>query len=110
MARGHWQIQKAVDSQRRRYGKVDTLDVAQAPAGAVELAVRAANLIGRGLYGVDIKEIEGEFMVMEVNDNPNVEAGCEDGVLKDELYLAIMRCFLERLDDRVQGGEPETRA
>ena len=57
MAKGHWQIQKVVEhSGRRRYGKVETLAVRDAPARVVTLGVRAANLIGRGLYGVDIKE------------------------------------------------------
>jgi glutathione synthase/RimK-type ligase-like ATP-grasp enzyme len=105
MARGHWQIQKAHGATRRSYGRVETVAVEDAPPQAVELAVRAANLIGRGFYGVDIKERDGEFLVMEVNDNPNVEAGCEDRILKDGLYLAVMRVFRERLDtsgNRVQ--------
>jgi glutathione synthase/RimK-type ligase-like ATP-grasp enzyme len=69
----------------------------------VEVAVRAASLIGDGLYGVDVKEIDGRFLVMEVNDNPNVEGGYEDAVLKDELYNAIMRVFVERLDRQGRG-------
>jgi glutathione synthase/RimK-type ligase-like ATP-grasp enzyme len=98
MARGHWQVQKAHGPKRRSYGKVETIAVADAPPGAVRVAVRAANLVGRGLYGVDVKERNGKFLVMEVNDNPNIEAGCEDKILKDDLYLAIMRLFRERLD------------
>jgi hypothetical protein len=38
--------------------------------------------------------------VIEVNDNPNIDAGCEDGVLGEALYLSIMRWFRERLDAR----------
>ena len=34
--------------------------------------------------------------VIEVNDNPSVEAGVEDGILKDELYLKIMRVMYDR--------------
>jgi glutathione synthase/RimK-type ligase-like ATP-grasp enzyme len=98
MARGHWQIQKAEGGNRRRYGKVDVVPLAEAPRGAVDVAVRAANLIGDGFYGVDVKEIGGRFLVMEVNDNPNVDSGYEDAELKDELYLAVMRVFADRLD------------
>ncbi|MGE3276651.1 MAG: RimK family protein [Vicinamibacterales bacterium] len=98
MARGHWQIQKAEGGDRRRYGQVEAVALDDAPRGAVDLAVRAANLIGDGFYGVDVKDVGGRFMVMEVNDNPNVEAGYEDVQLKDELYLAVMRVFAERLD------------
>jgi glutathione synthase/RimK-type ligase-like ATP-grasp enzyme len=102
MARGHWQIQKVEKSKRPNYGKVDTVDVDAAPPQVVDLAVRAANLIGDGLYGIDIKEADGRFLIIEINDNPSIDAGNEDGVLKDELYLRIMRCFHERLERRRQ--------
>jgi glutathione synthase/RimK-type ligase-like ATP-grasp enzyme len=57
-------------------------------------------LIGAGFYGVDLKEVDDRCVVMEVNDNPNVEAGFEDAVLQDELYLEIMRVLRRRLDER----------
>jgi glutathione synthase/RimK-type ligase-like ATP-grasp enzyme len=97
MASGHWQIQKTYDSTVRRHGRVETLAVEDGPPELVKLGVRAANLIGRGLYGVDIKEVNGRYLVMEVNDNPSIDAGYEDAVLKEELYMAIMRTFYERL-------------
>jgi glutathione synthase/RimK-type ligase-like ATP-grasp enzyme len=106
MARGHWQIQKAHGATRRSYGKVETLPVGEAPADVVTTAVRAANLIGRGLYGVDLKEIDGTFIVVEINDNPNIDAGNEDRFLKEELYLAVMRVFRERLDGKGRKVEP----
>jgi glutathione synthase/RimK-type ligase-like ATP-grasp enzyme len=97
MARGHWQIRRESGADTS-YGKVETLPVADAPAKAVEIAVRAASLIGRGLYGVDVKELDGRFLVMEVNDNPSIDAGYEDAVLKDELYERILRSFIERIE------------
>jgi glutathione synthase/RimK-type ligase-like ATP-grasp enzyme len=100
MARGHWQIQRAEDGKRTSYGKVETLAVEDAPKEVVELGVRAASLVGRGLYGVDIKEVDGRFLVMEINDNPSIEAGYEDAVLKDNLYIAVMRSFFDRLEQR----------
>jgi glutathione synthase/RimK-type ligase-like ATP-grasp enzyme len=104
MVRGHWQIRQAQDERRRRWGKTDTLPIGEAPAGAVDLAVRAAGLIGRGLYGVDIKEVDGRFVIMEINDNPSIEAGFEDAVIKDDLYTAVMRSFHERLEARGGSG------
>jgi glutathione synthase/RimK-type ligase-like ATP-grasp enzyme len=100
MAPGHWQIQNSNVKARQRYGRVETLAVDSAPAGAVELGIRAAGLIGEGLYGVDIKEVSGRFVVMEINDNPSLEAGYEDAVLKDELYISIMSSFFNRLEQR----------
>ena len=100
MPRGDWRI-ASLDSQgRRRWGKVETLALADVPHGVVELGERAARTIGDGLYGVDLKVVEGRPIVIEVNDNPNLESGAEDAVLKDELYLAIMRHFRARLDAR----------
>ena len=97
MARQHWQIVKRDTNGNGQYGKLETLPVEMAPARAVRLALKAANLIGKGLYGVDVKQSGGKFYVIEVNDNPNIEAGCEDAVLKDELYRRIMEVFLRRV-------------
>ena len=62
MARGHWQIvaherprQSAATAASRRCALDD------APPEAVQIAVRAARLIGDGLYGVDVKESAGRF-------------------------------------------------
>ncbi|NLE87676.1 MAG: RimK family protein [Myxococcales bacterium] len=106
MVRGHWQIQVAEDTTKRRYGRVDTLGLDETPPEAIALAVRAANQVGRGFYGVDIKELDGRFVVMEINDNPSVEAGCEDAVLKDDLYLAVMRTFYRRFEERARELRP----
>jgi predicted ATP-grasp superfamily ATP-dependent carboligase len=63
-----------------------------------------ADLIGDGLYGVDVKMVRGTPYVIEVNDNPTIEAGVEDEVLGPELYARIMRGFRERVDQRTRGA------
>ena len=90
-------------ADRNRYGKLETVPVELAPRRAVQAALKAANLVGDGLYGVDVKESNGGFFVIEVNDNPNLDAGCEDAVLKDELYRRIMSVFLNRIEKRKAG-------
>jgi glutathione synthase/RimK-type ligase-like ATP-grasp enzyme len=102
MAHRHWQVVNRADSGKIREGKVDTFRVEDAPRHVVRTAVRAANLIGRGLYGVDLKQLARSTRVIEVNDNPSIDAGCEDGALKDELYREIMGFFLRRMEARVQ--------
>jgi glutathione synthase/RimK-type ligase-like ATP-grasp enzyme len=104
MARGHWQIRSGGGGSRDRYGKVEPVPLGRVPQGAVDAAVRAAGLIGDGLYGVDVKEVDGRFLVVEVNDNPSIEAGYEDALLRDDLYRAVMQVFLERLERQTQGG------
>jgi glutathione synthase/RimK-type ligase-like ATP-grasp enzyme len=101
MASGHWQIIQHREGHKARYGRVETMAIEDAPAEARELAVKVANLIGDGLYGVDIKEVDGRFLVIEVNDNPSIDAGWEDEILKDALYVTIMQHMRDRLDDRI---------
>jgi glutathione synthase/RimK-type ligase-like ATP-grasp enzyme len=99
MAPRHWQVIKHEPSTgRMRWGRWEVMAVEDVPKQGLELAVRAANLIGDGLYGVDLKQINGNWRVIEVNDNPNVEHTVEDLVLKDGLYERIMQSFLRRLE------------
>jgi glutathione synthase/RimK-type ligase-like ATP-grasp enzyme len=60
--------------------------------------LRAAQLIGSGLYGVDIKETPNGVYVVEVNDNPNIEHGVEDQAEKDQVWISLTRWFTDRLD------------
>jgi glutathione synthase/RimK-type ligase-like ATP-grasp enzyme len=106
MARGHWQIVKHEGEGQHIEGGSRTLAVEDAPAAVVEMALRAASLIGDGLYGVDLKETPRGIFVVEVNDNPSIDAGVEDLVLKDDLYRLILEYFVERLDRRSQPQPP----
>jgi len=98
MAHHHWQILKKDRSGNLRAGRVETLAVENAPRGLVRLAVRACRRIGGGFYGVDIKKVGRRFVIMEINDNPSIDAGYEDRVLKQELYLRVMRHFLRLIE------------
>ena len=99
MAQRHWQVIKR-DEQGKSSdeGNAETLTVGEAPDEVVKTAVKAANLIGDGLYGVDIKQVGNKCFVIEVNDNPNIDAGTEDAILKDVLYREIMGIFLKRIE------------
>lgn len=56
----------------------------------LEVALRAAGAIGNSLYGVDIKEVDGDYYAIEVNDNPNIDAGNEDQA-NPEIYRTIIQ-------------------
>ena len=62
--------------------------------------MRAANLIGRGLYGVDLKQVDDRCVLIEINDNPNVDAGNEDQVLGGALYREILGVYARRIAER----------
>ena len=96
MAPGHWQVIKR-EGGCRVEGMTKTMSIGEAPETIVKTALRAANLIGDGLYGVDLKEANGQCYVMEVNDNPNIDAGNEDAILQDALYREIVGVFLRRI-------------
>ncbi len=104
MAKDHWQIIKRATGGRVRYGGVESVPIDLVPHPVLKLALKAANLIGDGFYGVDLKVSNDKAYVIEVNDNPNVDAGYEDAVLKDALYDEVMKVFLERIEKLKQGA------
>lgn len=98
MATQHWQIVNwSAKKEDSRDGEVESIAVDQAPAGLLKAALRATSLIGKGLYGVDMKEVDGKFYVIEINDNPNIDAGIEDKILKEKLYDIIMDVLLNKI-------------
>ncbi len=102
----HWQIVQHHGSGKPREGRAEAVDLAEAPPHVVATALKAANLIGDGLYGVDVKEIDHKAYVIEINDNPNIDSGTEDGVLKNLLYDTLMKGFLDRIEERKGERKP----
>ncbi|WP_258103353.1 RimK family protein [Marinoscillum sp. MHG1-6] len=97
MAPDHWQIMNWKGSGGMEEGDTATLDIAEAPRALLDLAVKATALIGNGLYGVDIKQHGKKYYIIEINDNPNLDEGVEDLVLKQQLYVQVMQEFMNRL-------------
>ncbi|MGP8305999.1 RimK family protein [Vibrio sp. YIC-376] len=100
MSRGHWQIYKHHDTGKVTSGGFETLDIKHAPKSVIDAAIKAANLIGSGIYGVDVKEIDDKAYVIEVNDNPSIDHHVEDAFLGDLLYDRIVTEFLRRIQMR----------
>lgn len=96
MASEHWQIVNW-NAKKNQDGEVQTIAADEAPSGLLRTALKATSLIGKSLYGVDMKEVEGKFYVIEINDNPNIDSGTEDKILKDKLYSTIMDVFLNKI-------------
>jgi glutathione synthase/RimK-type ligase-like ATP-grasp enzyme len=97
MAKKHWQIVKHRANGRPLEGGSQTIALGEAPPAVVDVGLRAAQLIGDGLYGVDIKETADGIFVVEVNDNPNIEHGIEDAAEKDQVWIELTRWFIDRL-------------
>lgn len=99
MARDHWQIYNwNTNKSKASVGPVETLLVEDAPKEVVDTALKAANAIGDGFYGVDLKVKDGKVYIVEVNDNPSVDRHWEDEILGDKLYLEIMENIMSRIE------------
>lgn len=99
MAKNHWQIYNWKEGEDgEQTGLVETMPVESVPENVVAIALKAANLIGDGLYGVDMKESNGSVYVIEVNDNPSIDHGFEDQVLQDSLYRTIIQSIINRIE------------
>jgi glutathione synthase/RimK-type ligase-like ATP-grasp enzyme len=99
MARNHWQIYHH-QGERFSSGGFTTMPTFEVPKPVLQAAIKAAKVVGDGLYGVDIKHSGNQVYVIEVNDNPSIDAGVEDKYLGKALYELIMQEFADRLERR----------
>ncbi|MEM2147639.1 MAG: RimK family alpha-L-glutamate ligase [Candidatus Bathyarchaeia archaeon] len=76
------------------WGRTVSLKRDNAPQRLKEVALKACSVVGKGLYGVDIKEVNGDYVVVEVNDNPSIYSGYEDYRNKD-IYEKIIKYLTE---------------
>jgi len=97
MARRHWQIVHHREDGTADEGNARTLPIDQVPPEVLDAGVRAASLIGDGLYGVDLKETPGGVTIIEINDNPNLWHGVEDAVGKADVWNRLTRWFTTRI-------------
>ena len=97
MARGHWQIYDH-SKGKTRSGGFSTHAPEDVPPAVIKAALKATRLIGNGLYGVDLKQVGDRVVVIEINDNPNIDAGVEDTLLGRALYSRILEVFLKRME------------
>ena len=104
MAKNHWQIYDH-GSGPVKSGGFDSMPTFEVPKVVLNAAVKAANIIGDGLYGIDIKQKGNTAYVIEVNDNPSIDQGVEDAFIGDELYMQIMAEFARRLEARGKRNE-----
>ena len=99
MANNHWQIYNH-KGDRFSAGKFETMPTFEVPKTVLDAALKATNIIGNGLYGVDIKVHNDQAFVIEINDNPNIDYKVEDAYLGNELYMQVMGEFNRRLELR----------
>ena len=95
MAKDHWQIYNWGSSKKSNVtGSFDIYKLEEVPSYIIETALKATRLVGNGLYGVDVKDVNGKASVIEINDNPNIDAGIEDSLLGETLYEIVIKHLL----------------
>jgi glutathione synthase/RimK-type ligase-like ATP-grasp enzyme len=105
MAPGHWKVNRVVEGKQALVeGKTEALTIGETPEEVINTALRAANLVGRSLYGADLKQVEDRVYLIEVNVNPNVDAGNEDQVLGETLYREVLGVFARRIAETTSGA------
>ena len=87
---GTWRIHDRDGDGKPSLCTVQSVEKSQIDPRLIDAALRAGNSIGRSLYGVDVKELDDGFVVIEVNDNPNIDAGLED-MNNPEVYRNVVR-------------------
>lgn len=101
MAKNHWQIYYHSETGKSRCGLCETIPIYKVPPIVLKTALKATALIGNGLYGVDLKMLSNnKVVVIEINDNPSIDHGIEDAILGDELYYRILNYFGRALEER----------
>ena len=98
MAKNHWQIVRYGADGKGDEGRFHTPSLGEAPPAVIDIGLRAAQLIGDGLYGVDLKETPDGIFVVEINDNPNIDHGIEDKAEKDQVWIELTRWFIDRIE------------
>jgi glutathione synthase/RimK-type ligase-like ATP-grasp enzyme len=76
--KNRWKILTYTEAGGIDYGRVRAFNPDKVNQRLLETAVQAAAAIGSGLYGVDLKQVGDDFVVIEVNDNPTIAEDEED--------------------------------
>ena len=99
MAKGHWQIYNwNAKKKNDQDGDADCLPIEKVPKNILNMAIKSAKLMGKGLYGIDIKVVDKKPMVIEINDNPNIDFGVEDEYYGDAVYIEVLNALKKRLE------------
>ena len=85
-----WKILNYTATGKPVFGGIQGCTLDSVDPKLLDTAVQAALAVGNGIYGVDLKQVGDEYLVIEVNDNPDIYAGDEDQ-LAPELYERLVR-------------------
>lgn len=87
--KGGWKVRAKING-RQIWGDVEAISRKNISKELKKISIKTSKCIGDGLYGLDIKEVNGNYFVIEINDNPSIHAGHEDAKNSD-IYMKIIK-------------------
>ncbi len=91
--RKRWKILTYTAEGRAIIGPVIAVEIDKVDPKLLETARAAAAAVGNGLYGIDLKQVADSYLVIEVNDNPTINAGDED-TKAPHIYEDVIRYLM----------------
>jgi len=92
MAEDGWKIIKYDPSAGLVEGRHQAIE--KIPTELWEFVESFFPFLDDGLYGIDVKEKDGRFFAIELNDNPSIDTGVEDQIEGNKLYDTIIEYFM----------------
>lgn len=98
MVPSHWQVAQWQGDRVVACGRTEGVPLRALPPEIAALALRATSRLGRGFFGVDLKETVSGPVLIEVNENTDIDVNQEDGAEGAAVW--------ERLLDTLLGPAP----
>ncbi len=89
---GGWKIKSKING-RNIWGDTIAVQRESISPELKEICITLSKCVGKGLYGLDVKEIDNGYKVIEINDNPSIYEGYEDAIDKD-IYEKIITALV----------------
>ena len=89
---GGWKVKSKING-KNVWGKTIAVPRDSISPGLKDISISLSKCVGAGLYGLDVKETDDGYKVIEINDNPSIYDGYEDAVDTD-IYEKIISALV----------------
>ncbi len=89
---GGWKVKSKING-KNVWGETIAIPRGSISPELKKLCIGLSKCVGDGLYGLDVKETDNGFKVIEINDNPSLYDGYEDTADKD-IYEKIINALV----------------
>jgi glutathione synthase/RimK-type ligase-like ATP-grasp enzyme len=88
---GGWKVKSKING-RNVWGDTIAVPRESISQELKDICINLSKCVGDGLYGLDVKETEDGYRVIEINDNPSIYDGYEDAIDQD-IYEKIINAL-----------------